>query len=118
MHSDTHVKDVRGVLRPPSWHLQRKPSRKHLWTVKLTLLLLTIITVTRAAETFSQKISLSVKDQPLEKVIEQIARQSGYAFLYDAALLKEARPVTLQAKNVTVESLLPQVFEQQPFRYE
>ena len=41
-----------------------------------------------------QKISLSLKDAPLERAFNEIKKQSGYIFWYENDLLKDAARVT------------------------
>jgi hypothetical protein len=66
---------------------------------------------------FSQRISLSEKNTPLEKVFKHIEQQSGYVFFFDYASLAKARPVTLELKDVLLEKALESVFRNQPLKY-
>lgn len=65
----------------------------------------------------SQKISLSVKNAPLEKVLSQIEKQSGYSFWYKTELLKNADKITIELKNASIEEALQKCFEKQSFDY-
>src|SRR3546814_9901395 len=60
---------------------------------------------------------MSVREEPLENVIQEIRRQTGYAFFFDAAYLRQAHPVTLELTAVPVEDALEQLFKQQPFNF-
>lgn len=66
---------------------------------------------------FSQRITLSEKGSPLEKVFRHIEQQSGYVFFYDYAWLEKARPVTLELKDVPLMSALEGTFKNQPLKY-
>lgn len=69
------------------------------------------------AEGFSQGITLSFKNVPIEKVFSSIESQSGYVFFYDAALLRDANTVTLVIQDASVEYSLKEVLKNQPLDY-
>src|SRR3546814_13345287 len=85
--------------------------------MKLTLMLTLALTWQVNALAFSQKVTISVREEPLENVIQEIRRQTGYAFFFDAAYLRQAHPVTLELTAVPVEDALEQLFKQQPFNF-
>lgn len=66
----------------------------------------------------AQKISVDYKSIPFEKAIADFSKKSGYQFVYDAAFLKSALPVTLSANNTDFAELVPRLFAGQPFTYE
>jgi hypothetical protein len=45
---------------------------------------------------YSQKVTLTGKQAPLEEFFSTIKQQTGYVFFYDLNLLKTAKPVTLK----------------------
>ena len=97
------------------------PSRKMskiLLTMKLTVLLTLLACLHIKASVYSQQISLSLKNAPLEKVIKEIRKQTGYAFFYDAAYLQRATPVSVDLQKVSVEEALIKAFEGQRFTWE
>ncbi|MBB5437696.1 TonB-dependent SusC/RagA subfamily outer membrane receptor, partial [Pedobacter sp. AK017] len=65
----------------------------------------------------AQKITLSEKDVPLEKVFKEIRRQSGYNFIYNSQMLREANPVSIVVKNAGLKSVLDLCFAGQPITY-
>ncbi|GEO03340.1 SusC/RagA family TonB-linked outer membrane protein [Adhaeribacter aerolatus] len=69
------------------------------------------------AKAFSQKISISEQNAPLEKVFKEIRRQSGYLFLYNTELLRKAKPVTVSVKEASLERVLDACFHGQPLTY-
>lgn len=88
------------------------------WLImKLTIVLLIACTMQVGAKTYSQQISLSEKNAPLEKVIKKIELQSGFSFFYDKPLLAKAQPVTIDIKNGTLENALKLCFANQPLTY-
>lgn len=70
-----------------------------------------------AAEVHSQSINLSGKNMPLEKVLTNIEKQSGYFLFYKYNELKKAKPVNLQLVNASVIEALQQSFKDQPFDF-
>ncbi len=91
---------------------------KTLLTMKFTFLLTFVACIQIKAAVYSQQVSLSLKKAPLEKVIKEIRKQTGYAFFYDAAYLKEAAPVSVNLKNTPIKQALSNIFERQRFTWE
>lgn len=117
MNSRIHDK---GSLFPRQWKpILYCPVRlKVIVAMKLTFLLLTVACLQVSAGAFSQQIKLSFRDAPLEKVLKEIRKQSGYAFFYDAVHLRNAKPITVNIKSNSVEEVLNLCFSGQPITYE
>jgi TonB-linked SusC/RagA family outer membrane protein len=64
----------------------------------------------------AQTVSLSVKKEPLEKVLAEIRKQTGYSFVYISEEVKKAGPVTVTA-NGPLKDVLQQVFSGQPLDF-
>lgn len=65
----------------------------------------------------AQSLSLSVQKAPLEKVFSLIEKQSPYRFLYTEELLLRTKPVTIEAKNINIDSLLRLCLKDQPISF-
>ena len=74
--------------------------------MKLVVLLLFACQLA-SANGFSQNITFSGKDVPLEKVFAAIKSQSGHVFFFDAGLLRNARPVSINVSNAPVAKAQP-----------
>ncbi|MBO9635571.1 MAG: SusC/RagA family TonB-linked outer membrane protein [Chitinophagaceae bacterium] len=85
--------------------------------MKLTAIFLFSLLMRVHATSYAQKVTLTVKDAKLESVFSNITRQTGYLFFYNDQLLKKARPVTIDLKNVSLEQALQAIFQKQPFVY-
>ncbi|MGV3504930.1 MAG: TonB-dependent receptor [Adhaeribacter sp.] len=85
--------------------------------MKLSFVLMLSALLQVSAAAYSQKITLAVKNAPLEKVLREIRKQSGYDFFYGQDLLRRARPVTVQVRNASLEEALQLSFAGQPFVY-
>ena len=86
-------------------------------TMKLTALFLTVALMEAHAGGMAQNVSLTGRDLSLKKVFAEIKHQTGYAFFYNYALLKEAHNVSLDVKNVPLTEVLDKCFADQPLGY-
>jgi TonB-linked SusC/RagA family outer membrane protein len=59
-----------------------------------------------SATGFGQKVTISGKDLPLEKVFNLIKKQTGYAFFYDYTIFQDTKPVTLNLKDADIEDAM------------
>lgn len=87
-------------------------------TMKLTAFLMVIASLQISAKTFSQKITLSVKNTPLREVLQEIRKQSGYKLVYNTDLLQKSRPVSISVQDATINETLYQAMSNQPFQFE
>ncbi|WP_207422775.1 SusC/RagA family TonB-linked outer membrane protein [Desertivirga brevis] len=91
--------------------------RRILMRFYLTTFLLVCAILQISARSFAQKISISEKEAALITVFDQISEQSGYDFFVSRALVKDARPVSLDVKNAELKDVLDKVFNCQPLKY-
>src|ERR1700744_585745 len=92
--------------------------KKIFLAMKLTALLITLAFMQVSAAVYSQKITITAKQQPLEQVLKQIEQQSGYQVLYSSELIQRSKPVTANIKDAPLEDALKKCFDQQPITYE
>jgi hypothetical protein len=85
--------------------------------MKLSIILLVATILQASASGYAQKITLSEKNAPLEKVLKEIREQCGYDFFYNSKLIKQANPVSISVLNTELEEVLKQTFKGQPFVY-
>ena len=69
------------------------------------------------AEGYSQKITLSERNTSLEKVFDQIKKQSGVIFWYESNLLRNAEKVSIHVRDAEFSDVLEQLFRDQPYSY-
>ena len=91
--------------------------RKYLRIMKIILLLIIATALQVNASVYAQKITLSEKNAPLEKVLKKIRKQSGYTFFYESALLKHTHAVTIDVKDGELIPLLDQILNNQSLTY-
>lgn len=91
--------------------------RRIFFVMKLTTALLICICLHASAKTYSQRVTLSESNVPLQKVFKQIRKQTGYQFLYRDDLIQEAAKITINVKDVPIEEALDECFKDQPLSY-
>ncbi len=90
---------------------------KLLRVMKLTAIFLFTAFITASATGYSQKVTLFEKDAPLEKVLKEIKKQTGYVFFYDESWLEQSKKVTINVKNFPLEDALVVCFKDQPLTF-
>ena len=91
--------------------------RQKLLMMKLTVFLLLAAFLQVSAGGYSQTISISLKRVSIEKVFQEIEKQSEYRFFYNEKLLKNSKKITLDIKNSSLKNVLDVCFKDQPFSY-
>ncbi len=86
-------------------------------TAKYMAFLLLVLSLQLNARSYGQ-ISLQVESESLEKVLQQVKKQSGLAVVYQDQLMKRSRPVTLTIRNVTVQQAMTLIFKDQDLTWE
>lgn len=69
-------------------------------------------------KSYGQNASLSVNQQPIEKVFETLQKQTGYLFFYEEGLFRNTPKISLSVKNRPLKEMLDLILKNQPFRYE
>jgi len=86
-------------------------------SMKFTAILLLVFCLGATAKVNSQTITYSAKNASLEKVISVIKEQSGYVFFYTYSSLNEAKPLSINVKNASLQEVLDICFKDQPLTY-
>ncbi|HEV2478587.1 MAG TPA: carboxypeptidase-like regulatory domain-containing protein, partial [Puia sp.] len=66
---------------------------------------------------FSQNVSFSGTQVPLERVFQSVREQTGYVFMYTEDVIHTAQPVTINVKDAPLDKFLADVFKPQPLKY-
>jgi TonB-linked SusC/RagA family outer membrane protein len=90
---------------------------KTLLVMKLTFLLLTVAFLNVSGHGVAQSISLSGKNVPLKTIFKVIKQQTGYMVVYAREVLEDARPVSVDVKDMGLLNFLELVFKDQPVKY-
>ena len=91
--------------------------KKLIRVMKLTVLLL-VLCLQISAGMVGQTVSLSVSDATLKDVLREINQQTGYGFILPDDLLLKAGKITLDLKDVPLESALEMCLASLPLDYE
>lgn len=85
--------------------------------MRLTTVILIATFMQVSAATFGQRITLNEQKSSIENVLKKIRTQTGYDFLFERKLIKEAGLVDLKLKNATLDEALKALFSQIPLTY-
>lgn len=99
-------------------HISARKMSKIFLTMKLIILFAFLGCVQIQASVYSQNVNLSVNKVPLEGVIKEVRKQTGYSFFYDADYLKSAKPISINIRNSSLKDALSKIFEGQQFSWE
>ncbi len=88
-----------------------------LLVMKLTFILLLALILNVRAEGYSQKVTYSGENVPIEKVFSTIKKQTGYGFFFQKELISLAKPVTISAVNEDLSDVLIALFKDQPLEF-
>ncbi|HQW45169.1 MAG TPA: SusC/RagA family TonB-linked outer membrane protein, partial [Chitinophagaceae bacterium] len=96
---------------------RRKTITKTLLIMKFTAIFLLATCLQVSAIGHSQKVTLSMKNAPLQKVFKEINRQTGFHFFYKDALLQQAGRIDIEVKDADIEEALKQCFIHLPITF-
>ena len=88
-----------------------------LLAMKLTSILLLAAFLQVSAKSYTQVVTLNMQNAPLENVLKEIKRQTGYIFFYENGLLQPANPISITVNKSSIEQTLEACFKDQPFEY-
>lgn len=83
----------------------------------MRFLLCLLLACVLATQGYSQKLTLHVKNAPLQTVFSAIRKQAGFIVFCDYSILEKAKPVTVSADEMPLETLLKTVLTSQELTY-
>lgn len=90
---------------------------KFLFVMKLTIVILITLSLQFSFAANGQNITIKEKNASLEKVFAVIKSQTGFNFIFEGKVIQKAKPVDIDVKNATIESVLRACFDGQPLTY-
>lgn len=97
------------------------PKRQSLWKlgtmIKLTFFLTMFLCLHVHASVVAQRFSLLVTEKPIREVLLEIKSKTGVDFLFNDKVLANAKPVTVNMKNVSLREALEACLSGQPFEF-
>jgi len=91
---------------------------KTLLTMKLTVFLVIMGTLSAASKGLAQKVSLKLNNSTMENALGAIKAQTGFRFIYKEATLRKASSVNINLTKVPLELALKQLLQNQPLDYQ
>lgn len=85
--------------------------------IAMIFLLFAAVSINSQAMSTSQKVTLSAKNISLEEAFKILKKQSGYTFFYDHELLRNARKINVNVKNLPLEKALDACLAEQSISY-
>ncbi len=85
--------------------------------MKLTTVFIIAACLQVSASGYSQKVTLNQNNAPLQKVFEEIRRQTGFQFFYADETIQSAKNVTISIKKASIEQALALCFTDQQLGY-
>ena len=90
---------------------------KTLRIMKLTAVILLLGFLQVSARGYSQRITLSETNAPVQKIFREIWKQSGFQFVYTDKTLEGAKTVTIRVKGASLDEVLKACCQGQPFSF-
>lgn len=87
--------------------------RRLTYTTIVTLL----VCIQTSAAAYSQRVSLHVRNSPLETVLERIEAQTGYLMLYNNELIKSVGKVHVNFRNLELDEAMKTILSGLPLTY-
>ncbi|HEY0612875.1 MAG TPA: SusC/RagA family TonB-linked outer membrane protein, partial [Chitinophaga sp.] len=86
--------------------------------MKLIMVCILVASLHVSAESFGQRVTMDVRNAPITQVFRMLSVQTGHEFLLSPAVAEHAAPVTLQVKDMQVETLLEKLTGERGLHYE
>jgi TonB-linked SusC/RagA family outer membrane protein len=96
---------------------QLRIAKQTIKIMKLTSVLLIAACLQVSANGFSQKVTIKENNITLQKVFEEIRKQTGIQFFYADETIRSAKTVSLAVKKESVEKVLALCFKDQLLTY-
>ncbi|SMD15118.1 TonB-linked outer membrane protein, SusC/RagA family [Pedobacter nyackensis] len=85
--------------------------------MRLTTVILIVTMMQVSAATFAQRVTLNEQNSSIKNVLKKIRSQTGYDFLFEPKLIRDAGLVNLKLNNATLDEALKALFSQVPLTY-
>lgn len=95
----------------------RACKNKWIMRINLIIILMTSFLLQVSAGSFAQKITLNEKNASFEAIINKIQAQSGYDFIGNTVLIRTAKPVSINVKEIGLAQALELCFANQDLSY-
>ncbi|MNX47239.1 TonB dependent receptor [compost metagenome] len=90
---------------------------KILLIMRLTTVMLIASFMHVSAASVAQRITMSKKDVPLESVLREIRKQSGFDIIFDGKILPKNKLVSIDVRNADINQAMSLVLKNLPLSY-
>ena len=94
------------------------PAFKTLCMIKLSTLSLLSLALGAHASGTAQTVNLSLKKVKVEKVLQEISKQTDLRFFYDEKLLDNLQPISVDANHASISQVLSKALKGQNLSYQ
>lgn len=94
------------------------PAFKTLCMIKLSTLSLLSLALGAYASGNAQTVNLSLKKVKVEKVLQEISKQTDLRFFYDEKLLDNLQPISVDANHASISQVLSKALKGQNLSYQ
>lgn len=117
MNFNIHANKAADIIHRPR-NIGNSIATTYLLPMRLSLVLMIAFSMDVTASAIAQKIDIQAKNEPLKNVLQEMSKQSGYAFLYKDRDFHNAKPVTISLKAKELFKALQLILADQPFSYQ
>ncbi|WP_164109927.1 MULTISPECIES: TonB-dependent receptor [Sphingobacterium] len=90
---------------------------KWMMRIKITGLLILFAFLQAGYSAHGQKISIQAESISITSLFREVKKQSGYDFVYTNNLIKSAKPIHIDVRNIALKDVLDMCLADQPFDY-
>ena len=87
------------------------PVRKAWRVMRITTLLILVVSLHLSAKTTAQKITLNSNDISIEQFFKQLKKQTGYSFLLENGVISKDEKISVNVKDASLEMVLDQILK-------
>lgn len=69
-------------------------------------------------QSMAVKVTIRLIQEPFDSLVKEVERQTEYKFLYGESHLKKIHPISIQATDRDLQSVLTEIFESQPLSFQ
>lgn len=85
--------------------------------MRILSVIMLAFTLSLSARTVSQTVTFKGKDVPLTRLFEEVKKQTGLYVMYSNEQVANAKPVSVEAKQVPVDEFVSTILKDQPFQF-
>lgn len=105
------------IAKPFQQNNCRKWVLKTMLIMKLTFAFILAACLQVSAKSYSQTVTISLKNASLQKLFTLVHKQTGYNFFYQDEWLSQTKKISIDVKDATLQDVLNASFQGQPLTF-